>query len=191
MIIEFIENIPSQYFYAYSVIGNENSDVIELVFDTTQSNIDLSKAVPRIKVVSAEKSYVDILSNLDSVVKDEKIHIYWMLKKPVTLCKNIDVQVEFLTLEQKWQSQMFNLTLDNALNAEEEIEKIYPTALENKGEVITKDTHFDFPNVGDVRNIYVASIENRTYRYDVNLGKYYCIGSNYDEIEKIIIEGGA
>lgn len=191
MTIEFIENKPPQYFYTYSVIGNENTDIIELVFDTVQLGIDLSKTTPQIKVVATEKSYVDILSNLDSVVKDEKIHIYWMLKKPVTLCKNVDVQVEFLALEQKWQSQMFNLTLDNTLSAEEEIEKIYPTALENKGEVITKDTHFDFPNVGDVRNIYVASLENRTYRYDVNLGKYYCIGANYDEIEKIIIEGGA
>lgn len=191
MIIEFTENKPSQYFYAYSVIGNESSDIIELIFDTIQSGIDLSKAASRIKVVATDKSYVDVLSNLDSVVKNEKIHIYWFLKHPVTLFKNIDVQVEFLAVEQKWQSQTFNMTLSNTLDVESELESIYPSALETKAEVITRDTHFDFPNVGDARNIYVASLENRTYRYDVDLGKYYCIGSNYDEIEKIIIEGGA
>lgn len=189
MIIEFTENKPSQYFYSYSVIGNENSDIIELIFSTIQSGIDLSDATPRIKVVASDENYADILSILDSVVNDEKIHIYWTLKQPVTLCKNIDVQVEFTTSEQLWQSEIFNLTLDNRLMVEEAIEKIYPSVLDEKAEVITHPMHFDFPNVGDVKNIYIASKENRTYRYDANLGKYYCVGANYDDITIIKIEG--
>lgn len=191
MIIEFTENKPSQYFYAYSVIGNESSDIIELIFDTIQSGIDLSKATPKIKLSSEAKNYVDIIANSDNKVIDGKIHIYWVLKKPITLCKSIDVQVEFGLDKQRWQSQSFNITLSNTLDVESELESIYPSALETKAEVITRDTHFDFPNVGDARNIYVASFENRTYRYDSELGKYYCIGANYDEIEKITIEGGA
>ena len=44
---------------------------------------------------------------------------------------------------------------------------------------------YSFPTVGNEAFIYVASKENRTYRWDNENSKYYCIGSDYSEIELI------
>lgn len=60
----------------------------------------------------------------------------------------------------------------------------------NESPVITRDTHLSFPNIGDERHIYIASKENKTYRWDNTQLKYYCIGSDYNDID-LIICGGA
>ena len=54
--------------------------------------------------------------------------------------------------------------------------------------VQTYDSHFNFPNLGKINTIYISESENRTYRWDEENLRYYCVGSNYDEIE--IIDGG-
>ena len=44
----------------------------------------------------------------------------------------------------------------------------------------------NFPNIGDPECLYIDTLANKTYRWDdVNL-KYYCIGSDYNDIELII-----
>lgn len=48
---------------------------------------------------------------------------------------------------------------------------------------------YNFPNIGDENKIYIDSSTNRTYRWDDNLIKYYCIGSDYNNID--IINGGS
>ncbi len=55
----------------------------------------------------------------------------------------------------------------------------------NESPVITKDTIYSFPTVGDTYHIYIASKTNKTYRWDDENTKYYCIGSNYEEINLI------
>lgn len=55
----------------------------------------------------------------------------------------------------------------------------------NGSSVITKDTIYSFPTIGNVNNIYIASKENKTYRWNDDDMKYYCIGSDYNEIELI------
>ena len=54
--------------------------------------------------------------------------------------------------------------------------------------VVTKETRFDFPTIGSSEAIYVATSENKTYRFDEANLKYYVIGSDYDDIK--IINGG-
>ena len=55
----------------------------------------------------------------------------------------------------------------------------------NKSTIITEDTIYSFPTVGNEAFIYIASKENKTYRWDDDNSKYYCIGSDYNEIKII------
>ena len=70
----------------------------------------------------------------------------------------------------------------------------YYTKQEANAKFATKDvvsvyeTHFTFPNLGKDGVIYVATEENKTYRWDATEMRYYCVGSDYSEIK--IIDGG-
>lgn len=55
----------------------------------------------------------------------------------------------------------------------------------NESPIVTKDTIYSFPTIGDAYHIYIATKTNRTYRWDDDNTKYYCIGSDYDEINII------
>lgn len=48
----------------------------------------------------------------------------------------------------------------------------------------------DFPPVGNELCLYIAKNENKLYRWDDTTIKYYCVGSDYNDI-KIINGGGA
>lgn len=51
------------------------------------------------------------------------------------------------------------------------------------------DTIGDLPSIGDSKVTYIVKGENKTYRWDdVNL-KYFCIGSDYNDIEVIDARG--
>lgn len=50
---------------------------------------------------------------------------------------------------------------------------------------LTFNNRFEFPSIGRSDLMYVATDENRTYRFDEESLTYYCIGSDYNEIEVI------
>ncbi len=54
-----------------------------------------------------------------------------------------------------------------------------------EGNVFTSTTYFEFPNTGNLNTVYIATNENAVYRWDENLGKYFCIGRDYTEINNI------
>lgn len=58
----------------------------------------------------------------------------------------------------------------------------------NESPIVTKGTKYAFPNIGNASKIYVATAENKTYRWSDDDLKYYCIGSDYNDIN--IINGG-
>ena len=47
------------------------------------------------------------------------------------------------------------------------------------------NNRYEFPSIGKENMIYVARDENRAYRFDEESLTYYCIGSDYNEIEVI------
>ena len=55
--------------------------------------------------------------------------------------------------------------------------------------IYVKETEFnnryEFPSIGKPNIIYVAKDENKTYRFNEDSLTYYCIGSDYNEIEVI------
>lgn len=51
--------------------------------------------------------------------------------------------------------------------------------------VITKDTIYNFPAIGDENCIYIDTTENKTYRWSDSSMKFFCIGSDYNDIRTI------
>ena len=47
------------------------------------------------------------------------------------------------------------------------------------------NNRYEFPSIGKENMIYIAKDENRAYRFDEKSLTYYCIGSDYNEIEVI------
>ena len=47
------------------------------------------------------------------------------------------------------------------------------------------NNRYEFPSIGKENMIYVARDENKTYRFNEDSLTYYCIGSDYNEIEVI------
>ena len=61
--------------------------------------------------------------------------------------------------------------------------------VEKAENIYVKETEFnnryEFPSIGKDNIIYVAKDENKTYRFNEDSLTYYCIGSDYNEIEVI------
>ena len=70
----------------------------------------------------------------------------------------------------------------------EQADAQYQELKDTKAETITKETAIEFPNIGSEKNIYIETSTNRTYRWSDTDLKYYCVGSDYSEID--IISGG-
>lgn len=51
--------------------------------------------------------------------------------------------------------------------------------------IITKDSIYEFPSVGSVNCIYISRTENKTYRWSDDDLKYYCVGSDWNDIKII------
>lgn len=47
---------------------------------------------------------------------------------------------------------------------------------------------YEFPNRGNEGVLYTDTTENKAYRWDELAKKYYCVGSDYNQIK--IIDGG-
>ena len=62
-------------------------------------------------------------------------------------------------------------------------------SVEKAENVFVKETEFnnryEFPSIGKDNIIYVAKDENKIYRFNEDSLTYYCIGSDYNEIEVI------
>jgi len=52
--------------------------------------------------------------------------------------------------------------------------------------VIQYASLFSFPTIGNERNLYVDQENERAYRWDAVQMRYFCVGSDWNEIERII-----
>lgn len=55
--------------------------------------------------------------------------------------------------------------------------------------IVTSDSIYDFPSVGSENIIYIAQAQNKTYRWSDTEMKFFCIGSDYNDIK--VINGGS
>ena len=79
----------------------------------------------------------------------------------------------------------YEVAVDNGF---EGTEQEWLDSLVSTAAMISYPTHYDFPNVGVANVGYVATEENRIYRFDTTDGHYYCIGSDINDIK--VIDGG-
>ena len=54
--------------------------------------------------------------------------------------------------------------------------------------IVEATTFLEFPSVGKSNTLYVDKSANKTYRWDEELFRYLCVGSDYEDVE--IIDGG-
>lgn len=66
------------------------------------------------------------------------------------------------------------------------IKKVISNQSEN---IVQKTNYLLFPSVGDPNLLYMDIEHNTTYRWDKSTLKYFCIGSNYSDID--VISGGS
>lgn len=55
--------------------------------------------------------------------------------------------------------------------------------------IITKPNKYEFPSIGAQDVLYIATDENKVYRWDDTELKYFVVGTNYEDIK--IINGGS
>lgn len=70
----------------------------------------------------------------------------------------------------------------------EEIKKLIRQMINESSddfEIVTADTYLEFPLIGNEDKLYIDSGANKTYRWDDTNLKYYCVGSDYDDISQI------
>lgn len=212
MILNFLGNCPQQKFIRIGVIGNNLTDNLVLVLDTKQSgDLDLSGYKPYLKITNKNLTYADKTDCLDVNHDSEtgKTKITYKVPDDVTGQQSVDMQLSFETLAGDdenldtlvWQSKVFNVTFDCALDVSKIVTAQYPDVINNLNERMYKIEQTTasieqyvnksyFPNVGKESTIYVDAENNTLYRFDTDTKTYYCVGSNYKDIKIINCNGG-
>ena len=55
--------------------------------------------------------------------------------------------------------------------------------------IVHRDTHYDFPSIGNVNYLYIADKENISYRWDDKELKFFPLTIDYTQ-QQILINGG-
>lgn len=104
-----------------------------------------------------------------------------------------DIQVEFNRSQVVYKDGDYNrLTNKPSINGHELIGDKNSSQLNLLGEFHSYVTYLEFPvvpNSGWENDVFLDTTNNKIYRWDTTDMKYFCIGSNYDDIE--IINGGS
>lgn len=105
--------------------------------------------------------------------KDGNIHVAY----PVTKLQNVIGLTTALTSKQDVLSAGSGIVIENGV--------IHVTDNLLESHVVTEDSYFDFPAVGDGNTIYIASDTGRSYKWDSDELRYICIGTDYNAIDLI------
>lgn len=104
-----------------------------------------------------------------------------------------DIQVEFNRSQVVYKDGDYNRLINKpSINGHELIGDKNSSQLNLLGEFHSYVTYLEFPvvpNSGWENDIFLDTTNNKIYRWDTTDMKYFCIGSNYDDIE--IINGGS
>lgn len=206
MKILFHGKSPQEKYYTFGVVNNHKTNDLILVLDAMQEEIDLRAFKPFIKMENQPFQFSNKDGNLIPIEdgSDKQLTFKYELTRSITQYKNIDFQLQFENYQVEdvaiWQTDLFNVTFDDTINADETIIKSTPSILsdhEKRIEVLENTpsnstileypNHFSFPSVGQKNVIYIDAAENKSYRYSIEKNKYYIIGSNYEDI--LIING--
>ncbi len=133
LVIYFKGITPQQRFYSIGVQGNNKSNVIQFVLEKEQANIVLDVDNIILKVRNEAKDYIDKIP-LPCVEEDGIIYATWEIESKSTQYRNLEVQLQFEREQNDdnnviWQTQIVGLELNDTINADKEIERLYPSEL--------------------------------------------------------------
>ena len=141
MIINYSGKVPSSKNLRIGVQENNLVDSLVFIIDRRQGAIDLFGFTPKIKIVSEEKTLAEDTDKGFTVEKtgynesnDDgggQYKITYPLPDYVTREGNVDLQLYFTKTESKdnapvFQTQIINITFDDAINVDESIRTAYP-----------------------------------------------------------------
>lgn len=128
---------PAVIGYRYSVVGNNNVDVVCFVSSFVQYATGYKVFV---KVEDDERTYVDKIeiASEDITVEEDTLKVQWTMGEVSTQCKRINVQLQFENNDGTLidQSLIAKITLADSINVDEEASHIYPKVLEDLQEQI-------------------------------------------------------
>ena len=178
-----------------------DNSVYKIVFeiDKLVFGVDLAKYTPYVKVdtsllCTAEKA------KLEAKTMENKLVLDWDIKNNVSQWNRVNVQLSFEDIinGNVLNTKVITLFFDKSINADKEIEEAYPTviqdyekrlqSLEGQSHIEQFENYLAFPTSGNENICYVDKKDNKLYRWDSKDLKYYCIGSDYNQIE--IVNGG-
>ena len=130
---------PAVIGYRYSVVGNNNVDVVCFVSSFVQYATGYKVFV---KVEDDERTYVDKIeiASEDITVEEDTLKVQWTMGEVSTQCKRINVQLQFENNDGTLidQSLIAKITLADSINVDEEASHIYPKVLEDLQEQINE-----------------------------------------------------
>lgn len=126
---------PIKY-YAVGVQGNNLVDKLEFVINRyTDTGVDLSTCTPYIKLQNEREQYFDKDGRVEVINENSTLRLIHKLSRKTTVHSSFDLQIQF---EQKtdvdvvvWQTEAITFTLSRTIPADIEIEKQYPTVLQD------------------------------------------------------------
>lgn len=207
MKLNFCGDSPQQKYFRIGVVGNNLVDELIMSLDRKQGDISLADFKPFIKIVSYDLSFADKTQHFifDTDSDPDKVIIYYKFPEKVTRQHNVDMQLLFQKPDGDdtivWQSEIFNVTFEESVNADGVIAQEYPDALldlekrvgtlEVQGSGVTECIdRAHFPDVGEANVVYIDVTDGALYRYDTTRQTYFLIGLNPDDIKIINANGG-
>lgn len=207
MKLNFCGGSPQQKYFRIGVVGNNLVDKLILTLDRKQGDINLSEFEPFIKIVNDNYTFADKTQNFtfDTDSDPDKVIILYKFPDKVTRQHNVDMQLLFQKTAADdtivWQSEIFNVTFEESVNADKVITQDYPDALfeldkrvgtlERQGVGVTECIDLaHFPDVGEANVVYIDISDGTLYRYDTARQTYFTIGLNPDDIKIINANGG-
>lgn len=147
LFINYKGNTPQQRFYTIGVQDNNKSNRITFIIEQQQSDLVLDNEgyKPYIKVCNRESGYFDKITPNEYDFVDGNCEIVWNIERKSTQYRNLEVQIVFEEMggDVVWQTLIVELEFGGTIKADEEIEKEYPTILqdlEKEVEEVKKDT---------------------------------------------------
>lgn len=203
MILEFFGKTTCQKVFNFGIQGDNATIVIDFVLTAQQENIDLRTCKAFVKSATTSYSFADKEPvEIEEMEDGKKIKLCWTIlrKHSNHRCINVQLVFEGKNLDTVWQTDYVVFQFNKYIQADEEIANDNPTIIQDferrittlEEQVVETITEYDsyllFPTVGKKGILYIDKEENCSYRYDEENLKYYCIGTDYKQIE--IINGG-
>lgn len=201
--LRFYGKTTCQKIFNFGVQGDNATTVVEFVLDALQENIDLRNFKAFVKSATTSYSFADKEPVVIEDTKDENvIKISWTILRKHSNHRQINVQLVFegKNLDTEWKTESVVFQFSKNIKADEQIANENPTILQDferristleeyaNESIAEYNTFLEFPTIGKANVIYIDKQENCSYRYDEENLKYFCIGTDYKQIE--VINGG-